>query len=62
MMAQSQVKGGFSFPLEFIEHKIKISKIQHIYREIAIGLLQVMSFVGGKVFLAFHFFVPELLG
>lgn len=45
-----------------MEYKIKISKIQHIQREIAIGLLQIMSFLGGKVFLAFHFFVPELLG
>lgn len=32
MMAQSQVK-GFLFPLEFMKHKIKVSKIQHIYRD-----------------------------
>lgn len=42
--------------------KIKIVEFSTFYREIVIGLLWIMSFVGGKVFLAFHFFVPELLG
>lgn len=42
--------------------EIKSVKFSTFYREIAIGLLSIMSFVRGKVFLAFHFFVPELLG
>jgi hypothetical protein len=62
MMVQSQVKEGLLFPFESIEQKIKVSRIEHIFTEVITGFLWIMSFVGGKVFLAFHFLVPELLG
>lgn len=62
MMVQSQVKEGLLFPFESMEGKIKVSRIEHIFTErLSLDFFK-MSFVGGKVFLAFGFLVPELPG